>query len=186
VNDYSNLLFLHIVGALGMFVALGLEWTGLSQLRRARSVETAAAWMGVLKNVRRFGLASMLATIVSGMYMATKYWDREPWIMVTMVALVLIIALAQTLTAPRMRAVGMALMAGRGTFPGGLPGLARHPLLSLSIHTRVAIALGIVFLKTDKPDLAGSLLTIAIAIALGVASSLSVPRRQPAAAPLTN
>ena len=30
---YSIALFVHIVGALGFFVALGLEWTGLSQIR---------------------------------------------------------------------------------------------------------------------------------------------------------
>ncbi len=29
MDDYSIALFLHIVGALGFFVALGLEWTGL-------------------------------------------------------------------------------------------------------------------------------------------------------------
>ena len=32
MNAYSIALFLHIVGALGFFVALGLEWTGLWQI----------------------------------------------------------------------------------------------------------------------------------------------------------
>jgi hypothetical protein len=41
----------------------------------------------------------------------------------------------------------------------------------------VAIALGIVFLKTTKPDLIGSLITIGVAILLGLVSALPVPRR---------
>ena len=39
MNDYSIALFLHIVGALGFFVALGLEWTGLRQIRSAMTLE---------------------------------------------------------------------------------------------------------------------------------------------------
>jgi hypothetical protein len=34
---YYTALFLHIVGALGLFAALALEWAGLSNLRRART-----------------------------------------------------------------------------------------------------------------------------------------------------
>jgi hypothetical protein len=41
MNAESVILFLHIVGAIGIFVALGLEWTGLSQLRNAQALEQA-------------------------------------------------------------------------------------------------------------------------------------------------
>ena len=34
MNIFSIALFLHIVGALGVSVALGLEWLGLSQIRK--------------------------------------------------------------------------------------------------------------------------------------------------------
>jgi hypothetical protein len=43
---------------------------------------------------------------------------------------------------------------------------------------RVSIALGIVFVMTVKPDLSGSLLTIGIAIILGLASSLRLRDRE--------
>jgi hypothetical protein len=42
----------------------------------------------------------------------------------------------------------------------------------------VAITLGIVFLKIVKPDLDGSLLTIGVAIVLGIASALPMPRSE--------
>jgi hypothetical protein len=47
MNDYSITLFLHIVGALGFFVALGLEWTSLRQLRRATTAEHLREWLRV-------------------------------------------------------------------------------------------------------------------------------------------
>ena len=43
-------------------------------------------------------------------------------------------------------------------------------------NTELAIALGIIFLKIAKPELAGSLLTIGVAIVLGLASSLPLLR----------
>jgi hypothetical protein len=41
MTDYSIALFLHIVGALGLFVALGLEWTNLRYLQQVTTTEQA-------------------------------------------------------------------------------------------------------------------------------------------------
>jgi hypothetical protein len=178
MNNYSIALFLHIVGALGFFVALGLEWTGLSQIRSAMTLEQVRAWMGILKNVRKVGFASMATTVITGIYLMLTGWGGVAWIIVTLGSLVLVIALAQVVTAPRMAGIGQALVTENEPFSKTFHSLANHPLLSISIQTRVAIALGIVFLKTAKPDLGGSLLTIGVAIVLGVTSALYMPRRE--------
>ena len=177
MNAYSIALFLHIVGAAGLFVALSLEWTGLWQIRSAMTPEPARAWMGVLKNVRKIGFISMLTTVITGIYLMLTVWGSQAWIIVTVGSLVLVIALAQLVTAPRMKAIGQALFAETGSFSNTFYSLANNPALSFSIQTRVAIVLGIVFLKTAKPDLGGSLLTIGVAIVLGLASALPMPRR---------
>jgi len=180
MDDFTEsiALFLHIVGALGFSVALGLEWTGLSQIRSAKATEQVLAWMGILKRVRKAGFASMLTTVITGIFMMVTDWGGEAWIIVTVGSLILVIALAQVVTAPRMAAVGQALATEKGPLSKTFLSLANHPLLSISIQTRVAIALGIVFLKTVKPDWGGSLLTMGIAIALGIASALPMPRRE--------
>jgi hypothetical protein len=100
------------------------------------------------------------------------------WIYVSLGALVLVIALSLALTGARMAAVGRALAMEKGLMSHTFHSLAYHPLLWLSIQTRVAIALGIVFLKIAKPDLGGSLLTIGVAIVLGLVSALPMPRRE--------
>jgi hypothetical protein len=186
MNIYSIALFLHIVGTLGFFVALGLEWTGLSHLRSAMTLEQVRAGMGILKNVRKVGFVSMLTTVITGFYMMLTVWGSVAWITVTLVSLVLVIALAQVLTAPRMAAIGQALAKEKGPLSKTFHSLANHPLLWISIQTRVAIALGIVFLKIAKPDLGGSLLTIGVAIVLGLTSTLLVLRGERAREGLAN
>ncbi len=178
MNAYSIALFLHIVGAVGFFVALGLEWTGLGQIRSAIRLDQIGAWMGILKSASRVGFASMLTAVVSGIYMMVTYWGGVAWLFVSLVALVLVIVLSLALTAPRMAAIGQALATEKGAVSKTLHSLANHPLLWISVQTRIAIALGIVFLKIARPDLGGSLLTIGIAIVLGFVSALPMPRRE--------
>ena len=178
MDSYSISLFLHIVGALGFFVALGLEWTGLWQIRSAMTLEQVRAWMGILKSVRKVGFASMLTTVITGIYMMLTDWGGVAWIIVTLVSLVLVIVLSLALTGPRMAAVGRALATEKAPLSRNFHSLANNPLLWISIQTRIAIALGIVFLKTAKPDLGGSLLTIGAAIVIGLASALPLPRRE--------
>ncbi len=186
MNDYSIALFLHIAGVLGFSVALGLEWTGLSQIRSAIVPEQVRAWMGILKSVRRVGFASMAATVITGIYMMLTVWGGAGWVIVSLGALVLMIALSLTLTGPRMAAIGRALATAKGPLSKTFQSLASHPLLWISIQTRIAIVLGIVFLKTAKPDWSESLLTIGVAIVLGIASALPVSRREQAPAGSAN
>ena len=176
MNAESIILFLHIVGAIGIFVALGLEWTGLSHLRNAQAPEQVRVWMGMLKSTQGVGFSSMLTTVITGVYMMLTDWGFVPWIYVTIGALILVILLSTLLTRPRIAAIGKAMFMEKGRISINLPTLANHPLLGISIKLRVAIALGIVFLKTTKPELGGSLLAIVVALALGLTTSLYLPR----------
>jgi hypothetical protein len=176
MNSYSLVLFFHIVGAMGFFLALGLEWTGLWRLRSALRSQDVQAWMGLLKSAQKGGFASMLAVVISGAYLMATAWGRVPWLVVTVGSLVVVIVLSLALSGPRMAAIGRALATEQGALSHTFHRVANHPLLWISIQTRVAITLGIVLLKTVKPDLSGSLLIIGVAIVLGLASALPMPR----------
>jgi hypothetical protein len=119
----------------------------------------------------------MLTAVVSGIYITVTVWRGEAWTIMSLGALILVIALSQALTAPRMAAIGRALASENGALSKTFHSLANHPLPRISIQIRVAIALGIVFLQTVKPHWGGSLLTIGVAIILGVASDLPISRR---------
>lgn len=178
MDAYSIILFVHIVGVLGLFVALGLEWTGLRQIRSAIVPEQVHAWMGILKSTRGFGFASMGTTVITGIYMLLTDTGLVPWLYVSIGALVLVIILSVVVTSPRMVAIGKGLAIEKGTLSKTFRILANQPLLWISIQTRVALALGIIFIKITKPELVGSLLTIGIAIALGLGSALTMSRRE--------
>ena len=164
MNTFSFALFLHIIGALMLFAALALEWVGLRQIRSEKLSEPVRAWLGVLGSISKVGFISMLTTVITGVYMLTV-WGWTSWLVVTVGALVLMIVLTRAV-APRVKALGQSLEA------------VNDPILWISIQTRVVIVLGIVFLKIAKPNLVGSLLTIGVAVVLGIASALLMSRRQ--------
>jgi hypothetical protein len=172
MNSFSIALFLHIVGALGVSVALGLEWIGLSQIRMATLPEEIHSLLGVVKSTTRLGFASMLATVITGFYMVLAGLGWVPWILVVIGALMLAMVVARILTAPRMAAIAHLLATEKSPLSNTFHNLVNDPFLWASIQTRVAIVLGIIFLKIATPDLGGSLLTIGLAIALGIASTL--------------
>ncbi len=186
MDDHAIGLFIHIVGGLGLFAALGLEWTGLGQVRSAILPEQVRAWMGIFKNARRVGIVSMLTIVLTGVYSMLTEWGLVAWIIVSLGSFVLIAVLSLVVSGPRMAVIGRALATEKRPTPQTFHNLASHPLLWISIHTRVAIALGVVFLMLAKPDYGGSLLIIGIAAAIGFASALPVLRRLPTQEGLAN
>ena len=175
---YLVALFVHIVGAIGFFVALGVEWICLRQLGRAVTAAQAGEWLRAAVGVRRLGMASMVTLLVAGFYMMAAGNIGGAWIIVAFWALVGLSILAVTLSFRRMAALARALSDEVGSLSPALHRLLGDPLLWLGIRLRVAIALGIVFLMTIKPGLTGSLLTIGVSAALGLAAALpSMGRR---------
>jgi hypothetical protein len=182
MSIYSIALFLHISGVLGIAMALGLEWTGLREIQRARTDDQIRGWLAILKGVRSVGFVSMLTTVITGIYMMVTVWGSVGWVGVSLAALVLIIVLSLTFTGPRMTAIGRALLTAKPPVLDTIHNLASHPLLWISIQTRLAVVLGIMFLKTARPDWSGSLVSIGVAIIVGIASALPAVRREHAPA----
>jgi uncharacterized membrane protein len=175
MNYYLIAKFIHILGALGFFIALGLEWMTLWHARQAISTEQARERLHISNGARRLGMPSMLLTLVSGIYMTAAVWGPVPWILVALGALVLLVVLGLALTRPRMMALGQSLMTENGPVSARLHNLLHNSLLWLSLRVRVSIALDLVFLMTVKPNLVGSLLTMGAAIGLGLVLSLPIP-----------
>lgn len=172
ISLYSIALFLHIVGALGLFVGLGLEWVSLSYLRRGATVEQAREWLSTVNAQRWLYPTSWLAILIPGFYMMAAAWGGVAWITIALAAVVLLVVLWLALTGRRMATIGQSVAVENGPISSTLRQRLSDPLLWASLRIRTAIALGIVFLMTVKPDLLGALLTIGLAGVLGLAFSL--------------
>jgi hypothetical protein len=173
---YSIALFLHVVGALGLFVAFGIEGIGLAALGRASTLEQARMALGILARTRVLGPLSLGAILVFG-FVLMGSWGPVGWILVALASLVLIAIIGAALTGMRMVPLGRAIALDNGTLTPDLLQRLQDPMLRTSLRLRVAIALGVVFLMTAKPDLTGALLSIGIAIVLGLIPSLPIGSR---------
>ena len=107
------------------------------------------------------GVAAVLI-FASGVAMATRFGMFEfAWVRASLVALVLIAALAGIVSRSRRRAADLPI--GR--------------LWPASVAIRIALALGVVYLMVAKSDIVESLIVLAHALALG---AVAATRMKPA------
>lgn len=165
---YPLLVFLHVTSAMGIVAGLGIEGLALLQLRAAHTGEEARQALTSSRYVQRVAGTSLLAAVVTGMYLATAYYSwRGAWMGVafmTIVAMALVGGLMTGRTTLRaMRAPNDALG------PSAIAALQAR--LSLSYVIRLGLFLGIVFLMTTKPQ-SGPTALAAVVIA-GIAGVLA-------------
>lgn len=171
---YTIALFLHVSGAIGAFVSVGIWLFGLSALRRAQRVEQvrAIAWLIIV--VSPLMVFSVLLIGVAGLDMALTTWGLGTgWIAVALVSFVLIGPIGAFVLDPRMRTiVAMAREEPDGPRSAALDARTHDPILGTGVQTLTTMLLGIVFLMTTKPPLANSIIVMVIALALGLVSGL--------------
>ena len=83
---YSLALFVHILGALALFGAMGLEWVALLNLRRVEMAEQAREWLKVFALFPRLYPLAWLAIILAGLCMTAAVWKGAGWIIVALVS----------------------------------------------------------------------------------------------------
>jgi len=177
MSVYAIAVFLHIVGALGLFAALGLEWASLYNLRRVTTAAQAREWAKLLSALRFVGSPSFLIILVTGIYMMATRWGGQGWIGVGLGGLVLIAALGGALTGRRSAAIARSAAGEAAAISVSLRQQLHDPVLLLSVWLRTALGLGVVFVMSLKPDAAGALTAMGVALVLGLAAGF--PRRRP-------
>ncbi|HET9984450.1 MAG TPA: hypothetical protein VFQ38_12710 [Longimicrobiales bacterium] len=169
------LVFFHVLGAVGMFAAWGIEAVALGQLRRVATADQARAWMGLRRNAAPLGAGGMLSALVTGLWMMGVRWGPRPWMMAALAGLVIIVVIGVAFdrrATPRL----LAALAGR---PERLPAIvhAAHATLAASLRLRVALGVAILGLMTLKPGVPGSLAVLAAGLMLGLGAAVGAGRR---------
>jgi hypothetical protein len=173
--------FLHVVGALGLTAAFGVEAVGLVGLRRATAAEVALLWLRSRRWVLLIGPTSIGLVLATGIYLTVAAWGAMPWILVSLVSLVALAGIGGVLTGVPMARITPAIEQASGPLADELRHGLRSARLTISITTRIAITVGIVFLMVQKPSLLTSVLTIVVAAGIGVAAGLLTGTREPPA-----
>ena len=178
MSIYTVVLFLHVSGAIGYFISMGVWLFGLVGLRRAQRVEQVRSLSNLIGMTGPIFGISVLFILAAGLYMAITAWSLQTgWIAVALITLVLMAPLGTAIIEPRRRALSrLANEAPDGPLPETLKQSIHDPVLGTSLQTLTTLLFGIVFLMTTKPSLPGSLIVMAVALALGLASGLVFSR----------
>jgi uncharacterized membrane protein len=178
MNIYNIVLFFHVSGAIGYFIGIGTWLFILVGLRRAQRVEQVSALVNLIGLSGPFTGISVLLLLASGFYLALSAWSLQTgWILVALISLALMALSGGVLIEPRRRAIArLAHKAPDGPLPRSLERSTHSPVLLTTQQTVAALLLGIVFLMTTKPELIVSLIVMAVALVLGLASGLLVSR----------
>ena len=178
MSIYTIVLFLHVSGAIGYFISMGVWLFGLVGLRRAQRVEQVRSLSNLIGMTGPIFGISVLFILAAGLYMAITAWSLQTgWIAVALITLVLMAPLGTAIIEPRRRALSrLANEAPDGPLPETLKQSIHDPVLGTSLQTLTTLLFGIVFLMTTKPSLPGSLIVMAVALALGLASGLVFSR----------
>jgi hypothetical protein len=174
---YSILIFAHVLGAVALFAALGIEVVAFRRLRRARTPEEARTWMGPLREAGRLGPVAMVTILIAGVWMMAHRWGPEPWILTALVGLVAMAVLGAVLTRRAMGRFGASLADPPDRLPTDFRALVEGPI-RISLWLRLAIAVGILGLMTVKPEVLGSVGIMGAAVLFGVAAAIRPSRRR--------
>lgn len=173
MSAYSIALFVHLVGVLALFASIGLEQTGLRQLRNARSHAQVHEWMTLLRGRRRIDGPAALTLLVSGGYLTAHGVGHHAWVAAGIVGMVVMAVLGAVVGRSRLLAIATALPDTDGPVSSSLRRRLEDPLLRASATTRAALGLGIVFDMVVKPAAAGAVIVLVVALVIGAATMLA-------------
>ena len=177
---YPVLLFLHSVAVVAGFSGAALMHFGLGRMRTAEAADRALDGAQVVGRIGPLMPLVSLALFLTGACLTVARWSwQTPWIEVAIAGLVTMLVTSVALLKPRMAALAPRLVqAGRARVEGELAARVQDPVLRAASQLQPFLALGIVFVMTAKPGLAGGAATLLV---VAVAAVLTAgPRRSPA------
>ena len=171
MNIYLLVLFFHIMGAIGMFIGLGMEGIILKHLSRASTNAQLLSWKDSMKILRIVFSSAAILLLLPGIYMVIETWGWTAWVIV---GLLLLIALSGFGNMAGKRIVGMlqSLNENNESISAEIKEKLSATLLLKSFKIRVMIAIGIIFIMTLKTGWIGSIVTILFAFLVGFLISI--------------
>lgn len=171
---FTVVLFLHLLGAVALFIGYGIEWTASALFRSASSTEQLRAWLRVFKVSPPLSGTALGVLLISGGYLASLSGAmKQGWIPATLIAIFVALVLGFALILPRMGRIRKALLPGNEPISSDLRGKLADPILLTAIRVRVLLASGIVYLMAAKMPLGPSLVVLAVAVVVGLLFSIS-------------
>jgi len=168
--SYKVTLFLHLLAVVAGFAATGLIHFGLARMRKAERASEARDGLMIAGRTAKAMPIIGLALLLTGAYMTESAWSwATPWIDVSIIGLIAMMAIGGGVLGRRMRALGPRLgQAGDGVMDDALTAAVRDPSLWVIAQLPPLLAIGVMFVMTTKPTMGMGFVELLIVIALGV------------------
>jgi len=174
---YSFVLFIHVVSAIALFVALALEGGLLVRLRSSEKLEEVRLFVRLLERLRIIYIPSFIGILVGGLYLGSKYGGGTFWIPVALGSTLAILLVGGIVTGRRTARLKKALTNDQaGVSVQSTTAMTRDNALIVSYGMRIGLSLAIVFLMTTKPPLVPSLAAMGAGVIMGLMAAAGVRR----------
>ena len=170
---YPLLLFVHVSGAIGLFIGMGIWLFGTIAIARAARVEQVRTLADLMLIARMAVPVGAFVVIAAGLALTWIAWGFQTgWIVVAFGSLAIIGPIGTWVIDPKVRAIAtLAQTLPDGPLPTPLAALTHDCVLRIALHTTTAMLFGIIFLMTAKPALMVAIGAIVISAFLGVVSA---------------
>jgi hypothetical protein len=174
---HALILFLHLTGVVGLFLAFGIEWAAISFLGKSTTPGEAQTWLRLGRIGPLVNGPALLLVILSGGYLASLISAfKQGWVPASFVGIAVVAALGGAINAPKMRAIRLAIPVG-----GEKLSTALHTKsLPVSVRLRTFAALSIVFMMVAKLPFRPCMLALFAALMCGLLFSIPVFTRKAA------
>ncbi len=167
---YTLALFVHILGAIGLFVAVSLIVIAFVRMRQASTLEQIREWASVANLAGKSLIFISLVILAPALYMVILAWGfTTPWVMASLITFVVLAIMGATVNG---RMIGWVVAMAQAASPSLVPDTLRAQLIApqlwLAEGVRLMLLVGILCLMTIKPDMLFSLLTLVGMLILGI------------------
>lgn len=167
---YQTMLFLHILGVLFMFAAVGITITGMFGMLHSQDNKTLKIWASLSVKMDEFLPFSVILILLPSLYLVFSTWGWNiAWVNVSLGALILMSLAGPIINLRRFKGILQIVNAETSEIPSpNLLAKVRDQVLWNSISIMTMEVLGIIYLMTIKPPLIESIVTIIICFVLGI------------------
>jgi len=165
MSFYLIVVYLHIMGAAGLFLGLGMEGILLKNIGNASTTDELLKWRGTLNLLRIDFASTTILLILSGLYLVFNLWGWTAWV-ITGLVLLIILSGTGSKTGKKIGGILMSLKDNE-SLPAAKEKLSIPDLIKF-FKIKITTAAGIIFIMTLKTDWIGSIIVIVVSILAGL------------------
>ena len=167
---YTVALFVHILGAIGLFVAVSLIVVAFVRMRRAATLAQVREWALVANLAGKSMIFIALVILTPALYMVILAWGfATPWVMASLITFVVLAIMGATLNGRNIeRIVALTQAPSSDRVPDAVRTRLLAPQLWLPEGIRLMLLIGILYLMAMKPNMLSSLLILIGMLILGI------------------